>query len=190
MSDLHARLQGIVLGTPWLLEVLRVVRDVGPSEAYVGAGVVRDVVWNVLHDANSASPTADVDVVFFAPQAAPANWSQRLDNALPGFRWDVTNQAEVHQWQSRELRRPVAPYESLDAAISAWPETATAVAVRLGEKDTFAVVAPYGLGDLFGLQLRPAPALVDRSAYLSRLRTKRWRARWPRLTIHPPSDSR
>ncbi len=184
MSDLPTRLERIVLGTPWLVEMLRVVRSDGPPDAYLGAGVIRNVVWDSLNSSQPTNLARDVDVVFFEPNAEPVDWTRRLDVALPGYCWDVTNQAEVHIWQSRELGNPIPPYRSLEAAVASWPETATAIAVRLCERDAFKVIAPYGLSDLFDLHVRPSPGLKDPNAYASRLRSKQWRLRWPNLTVH------
>ncbi|MEQ1549262.1 MAG: nucleotidyltransferase family protein [Chakrabartia sp.] len=40
-----------------------------------------------------------------------------------------------------------------------WPETATAVAVRLSDEGILEVEAPYGLTDLFGLRCRLGSAI-------------------------------
>lgn len=183
-----ARLEHFILGTPWLLEVLRVVRDRGPRLAHVGAGAIRDTVWDCLTGMRrSASHTAtrDVDVVYFQPGVPDSEqWMQRLHAALPQHRWDITNQALVHGWQSLQLGRPIAPYASLEAAVASWPETATAIAVRLRRSERLAIVAPYGCRDLFSMQLRPSPGLTSPSVYTARLREKQWAARWTCLTVH------
>ncbi len=190
MTNLQRELQRIVLGTPWLVDVLRTVNDVVPHPAYVGAGAIRNLVWDALDDAHQVIPVDDVDLVYFEPDhPTPTAWSLRLRDALPQLRLDITNQANVHVWQSQQLGRPIARYASLDAAIASWPETATAVAVKLSPSGSLSIVAPYGLDDLFGLQLRPSPGLNDPNAYLARIRTKRWHLRWPRLTVHnAPTD--
>ena len=187
MNDLVAALQRIVFSTPWLVDILRVVRDVGPPDAHVGAGVIRNTVWDCLDEAHRVVPVADVDVVYFhpLPPGTPQadQWALRLRCALPGYRWDVTNQATVHYWQSRQLGRRISPYRSLEAAIASWPETATALAVKLSQAGALTTIAPYGLRDLFELRLRPSPGAKDTSAYLARLQQKNWKSRWPRLTV-------
>ncbi|PLC63479.1 hypothetical protein B9P82_13400 [Citrobacter sp. L55] len=65
--------------------------------------------------------------------------------------WSVKNQARMHQ------RNGDYPYTSTRNALLHWPETATAIAVRLG-KEGLDITAPYGLSDLFELRLRPTPA--------------------------------
>jgi hypothetical protein len=65
-----------------------------------------------------------------------------------------------------------------------WPETATAVAIRLHD-GALEIAAPFGLDDLFGLILRPTPAFRnDRlPAFHDRIATKRWLERWPKLSL-------
>ena len=64
-----------------------------------------------------------------------------------------------------------------------WPETATAVAVRLLADDRLQVVAPCGLDDLFGMVCRRNPRRVSVDQYHRRLREKRAAERWPRVVI-------
>ena len=83
------------------------------------------------------------------------------------------------------LRNGDRPYTSATDAMRHWPETATAVAVRLGADDRIEVAAPFGLDDLFDLIVRPTARFQGekRQAYLDRLRAKNWLATWPDLTI-------
>ena len=70
-------------------------------------------------------------------------------------------------------------------AIGHWPETATAVAARLTAGGCCEIAAPFGLGDLFDLVLRPTPRFAGekRRVYLDRVRSKGWLAAWPLLRI-------
>src|SRR5690348_687477 len=125
--DLRNELTQIVLGVPWLVEILHCVRDLAPSGSYVAAGAIRNTVWDFLHGRVTAAHHTDVDVVYFAPedrsQEQEQEHAERLKNALPQYEWEVANQALVHEWQSAELGRAIAPYGSLESALSVWPET-------------------------------------------------------------------
>ncbi|HMI86308.1 MAG TPA: hypothetical protein VK550_19575 [Polyangiaceae bacterium] len=48
MIEHYRQLTEMVRSTPWLLETIQIVRDVGPPGGYVAAGAVRDTVWNWL----------------------------------------------------------------------------------------------------------------------------------------------
>ena len=102
---------------------------------------------------------------------------------FPHVVWDVTNQALVHQWYRLENGDSIAPIRSIAHALSLWPETATAVAVRLDAQGNLAFEAPLGLQDLFELNLRWNPALVSQSVFWERLQAKQFLQKWPQLKL-------
>lgn|GEM_PF-302366 len=187
--DLPDRLVAIVRSTPWLMQVLQVVRDHGPPQAWVAAGVVRDTVWNSLTGQPSTGPFGDVDVVHFAEgsEADDADCERSLCAQLPNLDFEVVNQARVHLWHAAQGRE-VDPATSVAAGLRTWPETATAVAVRLTGGDLVEVLAPLGLDDLFALTVRHNPVVADASVYEGRVASKRWRSRWPGLVVLPGSS--
>jgi hypothetical protein len=77
----------------------------------------------------------------------------------------------------------VTPLASAADGVATWPETATAVAVRLLADDRIQVVAPCGLDDLFGLVCRRNPSRVGVEHYRRRVRDKRIAERWPRVEV-------
>lgn len=71
----------------------------------------------------------------------------------------------------------------MSEALSYWPETATAIAVRIDEKHQIEVIAPLDLSDLFELKLRWNDRLVSRGVFEQRVKTKRFLERWSQLEI-------
>jgi hypothetical protein len=63
--------------------------------------------------------------------ARDAEVEAALSAQLPGVPWDAKNQAAVHTWYGRVFGGRVAPLTSAADGVATWPETATAVAVRL-----------------------------------------------------------
>ena len=185
LADAPSFLARIVFEKAWLVDILRTIDAAAPPRAYAAAGVIRNTVWDFLHDRPESGPVSDVDVIYHDPAYSEADLEATLQSHLPQYRWEVTNQATVHRWQSAKLGRSLPPYESLDAALRSWPETATAVAVALGKHGELEVVAPFGLTDLFSMIVRPSPDLRDPDAYRCRVRDKNWTARWPRSTVLP-----
>jgi uncharacterized protein len=177
----------IVRATPWLMRALRAVRSVAPPGACVGAGAVRSTVWDVLHGHPKSSPLADVDVAYFDPTdmspESEAQCQRYLTELEPDLVWDVANQAAVHLWYARRFGEAAAPLDSLEDAVRSWPETATAVAVRLDGDDTLHVVAPCGLADLFACVVRRNPVRVSASQFRARVQAKRYAERWPRVRV-------
>jgi uncharacterized protein len=185
-----ARLEALVRSSDWLMGVLRAARDVDAPDWLVGGGVLRDLVWDRLHDRAEPSRPRDVDLAFFDPRRLDAGRETEVEQALlarlPGVPWDAKNQAAVHQWYGRVFGGEAEPLASAANGVGTWPETATAVAVRLLDGDELQVVAPCGLDDLFGLVCRRNPRRVSVGHYRRRLRDKRVAERWPRVTIVDP----
>ena len=174
-----------MLSDPIRWPILGHLRDLALPDAWIGAGFVRNAVWDHLHDRPAAPPATDIDIIWFDPArtdpAVDASIERHLQATHPGIRWSVKNQARMH------LRNADPPYPSATGAMRCWPETATAVAVRRTDNNHCEVAAPWGLDDLFGLILRPTPRFTAEKApiFQARLRDKAWCATWPRLRIRP-----
>lgn len=171
------------------MAALTAVRDLELSSWCIGAGAVRNLVWDALHDYAAPSPLADVDVAYFdASDLAPdtdADLQRRLHQAMPEIPWEVTNQATVHLRFEAYFGHAVAPLASLRDAIASWPEYATSVGLRLHRDDSTEVIAPHGLDDLFACVVRRNPARVSPETYRLRVEQKNYAARWPRVTVVP-----
>ncbi len=117
------RLRALVGGCAWLMGVLAVVRDIGLPDAWVGAGVVRDLVWGELSGRGfRPGEVRDIDVVYFDP----ADLTRERDDAAtallcaarPGLPWEARNQAAVHTWYARRFGgAPVPPFASIAEAV-------------------------------------------------------------------------
>ncbi len=165
------------------MEALAIIQSLELNNCWIGAGFVRDAVWDNRHGYADQKITGDVDVIWFDPEKASAEIDlgieQKLSNISTTFDWSVKNQARMH------LRNNDGAYSSVSDAIWNWPETATAVAVRLGHNTTLEVLAPFGLDDLFELRLKPTPRFryEKRDIFQQRLVEKRWTTRYPLLNV-------
>lgn len=187
-AALRRRLAAIVASSEALMAALRAARALELPDWCIGAGAVRSLVWDHLHALPGPTPLNDIDVVYCDAQAdvdADAALESRLALALPGLRWEVSNQAHIHHWFARALGQPVAPLRSMEEGVATWPELATCVGVRLEADDALTVIAPHGLDDLFALRVRHNALRAGAAVYAQRLAEKRWAQRWPRLSIVP-----
>lgn len=181
-SEHFAALTALILADPHRMQVLRNVQALNLPDCWIGAGFVRSAVWDHLHQRAPAESTDDIDVVWFEPRRTGDPVDRAIERQLatvdPAPRWSVKNQAIMH------LRNRDRPYRSTVDAMAFWPETATAVAIRLHD-GALEIAAPFGLDDLFDLILRPTPAFRgDRlPAFHDRIATKRWLERWPKLSL-------
>ncbi|EPB4340572.1 nucleotidyltransferase family protein [Enterobacter kobei] len=184
--EYQTSLQKILSDDPVRMKILYAVRALELNDGWIGAGFVRDAVWDHLHGYGPSPVSGDVDVVWFdCEHCSPDHDSyqeDRLRQQLPSLNWSVKNQARMHQ------RNGDHPYISTENALLYWPETATAVAVRLRGKG-IDIIAPYGLSDLFELRLQPTPTFEREkiASFKQRVITKRWMERYPRLQLIIPT---
>lgn len=179
----------LVQDNAWLMQALRAVRTLGLESWCIGAGAIRNLVWDVLSGHERPSALADVDVAFFDPHdlssERDAALQRQLQAHLPDVPWEVTNQAAVHLWFESCFGHAVAPLRSLEEAVASWPEYATSVAVCLDSDDRVRVIAPLGLDDLFNMVVRRNPARASLQNYRDRTAAKRYTERWPLVTVVP-----
>lgn len=181
-------LQALIASDRARMRVLNFVRDLGLPDCWVAAGFVRNCVWDYVHQHTPSHLPQDIDVIWFDSEQPTSGRDTFLEMALRGqddaIRWSVKNQARMHQ------RNADSPYQSATDAMRYWPETATAIGVRLGHDGIIEVAAPFGLDDLFELIVRPTERFVKEKhpIYLDRIRSKSWQATWPRLSVKMASS--
>lgn len=165
-----------------LLRLLRMVQALSLPDAWIGAGLIRNAVWDQIQFGTpGAHHGNDVDVVYFdadnVAQERDSAIEARLNAMASDVPWEVRNQARMH------VQNGDPPYLSTEDALRYWPDTATAIAARIAG-DGVEVAAPYGVEDLVGLIVRPTPPFeAKHQRYAERLRAKGWEKRWPDLTI-------
>ncbi|HKX86176.1 MAG TPA: nucleotidyltransferase family protein [Flavobacterium sp.] len=163
----------------YILETLTVVRNLNLNDCWIGAGFLRNKIWDVLHEIKTLQQN-DIDVVFFdtedSTEATEKEMELHLAAINPKVKWSVKNQARMH------LRNHHSQYNCTEDALSYWPETATAIAARVNSNDEIEILAPYGLNDLFQLIIRPTPNF-NPTVFQKRLKEKQWERQWPKLKL-------
>jgi uncharacterized protein len=171
----------LILGDLWMMRVLRAAARLDLPEWMIGAGFVRNKVWDRLHGfANAEVQTADIDLIYFDPADVCESTEKEHDRRLRAVcdvNWSTKNQARMHEVTGD------APYKSAADGLAHWVESATCVAVTL-QGGELRLIAPYGIGDLVGLIVRPSPGFKrDIGVLRERVETKRWLEKWPRLRV-------
>lgn len=188
-SPHHEDLEGIIRASPWFMPALRTVQSLHLRSWCIGAGAVRNLVWDHLHQYNEPSALADIDVAYFnADDPRPETETEiqaLLEARALGAPWEVTNQALVHLWFEGHFGHAVGPLSSLEEAVASWPEYATSVGVYLGSAGGIEIIAPYGLEDLFALRVRRNPVRVSIETYRRRVEQKQYAKRWPGVSVEP-----
>ncbi|GAN69703.1 nucleotidyltransferase family protein [Acetobacter orleanensis] len=176
-------ISALLRADPLRWRLLGMVRDLRLPDAWIGAGFIRNAVWDHLHGRAGSGLHSDVDVIWYDPVQTDPEIDRTYETLLlaaePGVAWSVKNQARMHK------RNGDPPYSSTMDAMRYWPETATALAARRDLNNECHIAAPLGAEDLMNLVLRPTPHFVRNRMrdYHKRVQEKGWTSVWPRLTL-------
>ena len=168
-----------VAAQPVMMTALAAVERLALPDCWVGAGFVRNPVWDALHGYPWSASYTDIDVVYFDPANIDPKYDDVIEAelavAIPSAPWSVKNQARMH------LQNGDALYRDTADAVRHWPETCTAIAVRWAGFRV-ELLAPFGVDDLLGMIVRPTPAFANKlDIYRARLVRKAWSKSWPLL---------
>ncbi len=182
MPDYEERLLRIIDEDSHLMKILVAVERLNLNDAWICAGVIRNKVWDIYHQIQT--PLNDIDVIYFdksdTSYETEQNLEEKLNVLLPNYPWSVKNQARMH------LKSGFSPYASSIDGVAHFPETPTAIAARK-INNQIEIKSPYGLCDLFELNVRPTPYYKKGSdkykIYLERVNHKKWEEKWFQLNI-------
>ncbi|MER2007096.1 MAG: nucleotidyltransferase family protein, partial [Psychrobacillus sp.] len=78
------------------------------------------------------------------------------------------------------------PYKSAEEGIANFPETVTALGVKLGANGLI-LTAPHGIEDVIQMRVRPVPRFEAsnelKAVYTKRMESKNWKVNWPIVTV-------
>jgi uncharacterized protein len=176
----------LIQGDETMMEIINAASTLDLPDWWICAGFVRSKVWDALHGFKDRTLTPDVDVIYFDAARIDEDYEKELEkklmSILPGIPWSVKNQARMH------VINDIPPYTSSEDAISKFPETATALGVKLDKENHLVLTAPCGLDDVLDLEVKPTPFFTEtkeRAAiYEERLIKKNWKAIWHNVKVH------
>lgn len=172
----------LVRADSWRMDVLRAAEQKALPDWWIGAGFLRNLIWDALEGIES-EPTRDVDLVYFDSEniEPEIDWQYDLEmnELFPNAEWEVRNQARMHYVNNFE------PFSSTADGIAHWVETATCIGVKL-EEGGFKYLFCHGTDDLLNLIARPTepfkhPELLP--TFYDRVQRKNWREKWPHLRV-------
>jgi len=177
-------LKSIIKADRWMMDRLEVILEFQIEDAWIGAGFIRNRIWDHLHDFPPSNELNDIDVIYFDDRELDPQRDLEMEAFLkakyPEDLWSVKNQARMHQKHGHEA------YQSCEEALSHWVETPTCVAAKLWpDTSRMHIIAPHGLEDLMNLKVRPNPSYGPEKAslYNQRIAEKKWATKWPKLDI-------
>lgn len=169
----------------WMMDILRSAQSLNLPDWWVCAGFVRSKIWDVLHQFHERTPLPDIDVIYFDESNVKEGIEKRYENRLkkrqPTIPWSVKNQARMQTVNN------VQPYSSSVEAIAKFPETATALGVKLNDEGKLMLTAPHGIEDVVNFNIKPTPyfsGTKERMEYYhQRVRKKNWKSIWNKVEV-------
>jgi len=169
----------------WMMNILFAVKSLDLPDWWICAGFVRSKIWDMIHDYNERTPLPDIDVIYFDLENT-SDFEEKameatLTTLLSNVPWSVKNQARMH------IKSNLPPYSSSVDGISKFPETATALGVKLDDKNDIVLAAPWGVHDVINLVVKPTPLYnTDEriKIYHNRVSKKNWDKTWTGVRIY------
>ena len=170
----------------WLMDILKIVRNLNLPDWFIIGGAIRNTVWDLLHNYKKRTPINDIDIIFFGPLDLTDKKEKEAESILkelrPNLNWEVVNQARIHL-----LYKGFPQLKSSSDSIRYGSEKANCIGVRLEKDSSLTICAPYGFSDLMNLIVRPIPPTpaykMILELYKKRQENKRWLEYWPKLKI-------
>lgn len=180
----------IIRNDDWMMDILKVTKQLHLPDWWVCAGFVRSKIWDTLHHFNKRTSLPDIDVIYYDDrnnnESVEKEWEAHLTDIAPCIPWSVKNQARMH------LANHTEPYISSTDAMSKFPETATALGVKLDDADNLILAAPHGIDDVINLKVKPtdyfAQSKERMKMYEKRVANKSWLHIWSGLRIEQDND--
>jgi len=170
----------------WMMEILEVANSLNLPDWWVCAGFVRAKIWDTLHGYYERTPMEDVDVIYFdksnVNEAEEKKLEKQLIEILPTIPWSVKNQARMN------IVNNLPPYISSVDAIAKFPETVTALGLKLDKDERVILTAPCGIQDVIDMEVRPTNFFKKTKerigVYEQRMIKKNWKAKWDKVNVH------
>jgi hypothetical protein len=180
MTSTESKITQLIRCDTLRVEVLKCVHRLNLPECYVGAGFIRNLVWDHLHQKLEATPLNDIDVIYFDKSDTDfkscLSLESQLKTMMPNVNWELRNQAAMH------IRNGDQAYMSTLDAMHYWPEKETAVAVQQTDPGEYQYISAFGLERLFELSITHNPNR-QREVFDHRVKSKGWLTQWPNLKV-------
>lgn len=166
-----------------MIKILDIISSLPLQDVWLAAGAVRNLIWNHLSGKPGFDYDTDIDLIFFDPDMSyedSLKMEEKVNHRYPDYQWQVKNQCHMHKHNPM-----TAPYQSACDAVSKYPETCTAIAIRLCQND-LEIYAPYGFDAILSFECHPTPYFLANQermlVYKKRFMQKNWSAKWPKIT--------
>jgi len=180
----------IIRACPALMAAFDQARALDLPDWWIVSGAIYNQVWNHLTGRPDMTGVNDIDLFYFDPDLSWEAEDRIIKRAESMFVGPIPvqprNQARVHLWYEDHFGLPYAPLRSAAEAIENFACITHMIGLRLRADDTFDMVAPFGLDDMFSFRVVPHTKHNNRETH--ERKAARQLAVWPELTVVPWPD--
>lgn len=188
VKDHVGRLADIVLANQDLMSILTQLRDCELPDAWLTSGAVYGTVWNSLTGRPHRHGIKDYDLIYY--DGADLSWNgedvqvRRVARLMKPLRLPVElrNQARVHLWFKKRFGSNYPQLFNSKESLNYYASKTHSVAVRLINEE-IDVTAPFGLENVFNMQIVPNPILNNQATYAEK--AARAMKNWPEVVVQP-----
>jgi uncharacterized protein len=176
--DAVLKLEEYIRNDLFRYSLLKIACELKLHDWCIGAGFVRNLAWDKIHQKNVCTALNDIDLVYFDNADFSRDNDQMIEIQLKNIinvNWSVKNQARMH------FHNGSTKYLSTKDAMSYWPELETAVGVYLDFNEQVHFIAPFGVANLFNNTITKNNRTIDKNAFERRILEKNWVENWKQL---------
>lgn len=188
-EEQRAAFLDIIAADPLLAKTLARVRALALPDWLVVSGALYNSVWNHLTGKPSGYGIRDVDLFYFdesdlsyEAEDAVISRAAKHFHGLP-LPVEVRNQARVHLWYPIKFGQPCPRYTSSGESLGYFASKTHAVGVRYDADGELALVAPFGLDDIFSFRITPNRVMDNQRTHEAK--GARAEANWPEISVVP-----
>ena len=64
-----------------MMNILKIVRELNLPDCWIGAGFIRNKIWNTLHNIDTENIHRDIDVIFFDQEKTSIEYESLIKNS-------------------------------------------------------------------------------------------------------------
>lgn len=167
--------------------------ELGLRDWWLTSGCLFQTVWNLKSGRPADRNIDDYDICYFSEDSSWTAEDEVIRNADILFKdlnvkVQVRNQARVHLWYTEKFGVAYPPLTTAGEGILRFPASPQTVGIKRTGDDFLDVYAPFGLGDIWDMVVRPNRGLPLTDIYAEK--AARWHSNWPALTVYPWGDGR
>ncbi len=167
--------------------ILDRVPELGLRDWWLVSAAIFQTVWNLKSGRSPERGILDYDLFYFSEDLS-AEAEQDVVAAAARLFLDVkanikvSNQARVHLWYPEKIGMPYPPLTTAAEGILRFPCSPQAVGLKRTGAEFLDVYAPFGMGDIWDMIVRPNRAMPLIALYNEKC--ARWQAEWPQIQVY------